>query len=41
MKCRMSTIAFTCLIAPIVAGWAFALLAWMGEISERSEPSYG
>jgi hypothetical protein len=37
----MSTIAFTCLIAPIVAGWAVAVLAWLGEILEPSEPSHG
>jgi len=40
MKRCVSTVAFTCLITPVVSGWALTLLAWMGEISERLEPPH-
>jgi hypothetical protein len=40
-KHGVSTLAFICLITPIVAGWALTLLAWIGEISERFRPPHG
>jgi hypothetical protein len=34
----VSTAAFTCLITPIVTGWAVVVVTWMREIQSSSVP---